>query len=306
MHLPFVICRLWRLIGFHGIDVDCHLNTVGIKLFYTLNKTLSMLRCNVQCKRIHERSMYRLVAQLNYALPMGLGWDDKIHGNYHNNEFHTVHIQRPLFLVLFHTFDIATLRAHKTDRLLIPLCDMAVDFVRRRHQRKQFYDKSDRLMNTPHHLQTAGIKALVNSVCLHMSWVSMYKSRPNQLRSKCSLYRPCPDPTRCYPMYLSCPYSDRRWNCSAAMWKFGPLDLVNGTMTMMTTTVDDLRALDEFEPLQWSLYCYCCWHWHCYYLQFVLECPAHMLNTKHDSMAKERDLRTALYTTNTVILPPLH
>lgn len=35
MHiLPFVIYRLWRLIGFHATDVDYHLNTVGIKLFY--------------------------------------------------------------------------------------------------------------------------------------------------------------------------------------------------------------------------------------------------------------------------------
>lgn len=181
--LPFVIYRWWRLIGFHATDVDYHWNTVGIKLFYTLNKTLSTFPYNVQCKRIHEWSVHRHAVQLDYALLTVHGLDDTIHGNYHNNVFHTVHIQRRQFSVLFHTFDIVTLHVHRIDRLSIPLYDRVVNFVHRRHQRKQFYDKWDMLMNKPH-LQTAGIGALVNLAFPHRSSDVMYKLHPNQLHSK--------------------------------------------------------------------------------------------------------------------------
>lgn len=74
--------------------------------------------------------------------------------------------------------------------------------------------------------------------------------------------------------------------------------------------VDGWRALGELELLRWSLY-YCCRcyyynYYYYYYLQFVPEDLKHNLNTSHDSMATAQDLRRALYTTGTVILPPLH
>lgn len=83
------------------------------------------------------------------------------------------------------------------------------------------------------------------------------------------------------------------------------VDFVDVTMTM-TIAVDDSQVLDEFvlSPLCYSR-CYS-WYCCCYYLQFVPECPMHMLGIDHESTAIALDSHRILCMTDTSILPPSH
>lgn len=164
------------------------------------------------------------------------------------------------------------------------------------------------LMNIPH-LQMAGIEALANLAFPHMNWVLMCKWHPNQLHSIYWLCRLCLDPMKCSPMCSNWPYYCPRWSYSEAMLTIVLL-AVDFDFVNVKIAVDDWRALDEFVLLPLSLYCsYCCCCWYCccyYYLQFVPECPTHMLGIDRESTAITLDLHRALCTTDTVILPPSH
>lgn len=205
--LPFVVCRLWRLIGFHAIDVDYHLNTVGIKLFYMWDKIMITFPCNVQCKRYHDRWLchchHRAVLS-NCVWPMVHEPDDTIHDNYHNNVSRTVHTQRLLFLVPLHTFDTVMPHVRTPDRLSIPLCDTVEDFVLHRRRRTRFSDTADMLMSKRHR-QTVEIAGLASLVFPRRSLAVMYKSHLSRLHLKCSLCRLYPDRMKYFPTYLNCP-----------------------------------------------------------------------------------------------------
>lgn len=133
IQLPSVFYISLQSIVFRVIDVDCLPNTDCTKLIYMSNKTLTTIRCSVPHKPIHVYWSDRAVAP----------------------------------------FDIEWTPVHKIYRLSIPWYDTVANCVLRRHQKRQFYDKSDRSANKRRRPMEE-TKALVDSVCQHMSLVSMY------------------------------------------------------------------------------------------------------------------------------------